>query len=169
MGVSMVGIVTHSRLALALFVPCSKSKGAQPSHHDPNHAVVRHLGSLYSEMDRTTQAVTPMMFTTVFRSTFPQFAETNNEGAWMQQDAEEALIQLMNAMANVLKKEQIATGGGVAGSSSENNVSSDSGGEHSEAAAEAAGSSRREWLHRAPGASDVVAHTPCSFGYCGCM
>jgi len=35
-------------------------------------------------MDRTTQAVTPMMFTTVFRSTFPQFAETNNEGHWMQ-------------------------------------------------------------------------------------
>jgi len=35
-------------------------------------------------MDRTTQAVTPMMFTTVFRSTFPQFAETNNEGNWMQ-------------------------------------------------------------------------------------
>lgn len=40
----------------------------------------------------------------------------------MQQDAEEALIQLMNAMANVLKKEQIAAGGGLSGLNAENNV-----------------------------------------------
>ena len=71
-------------------------------------------------MDQTTNAVTPMMFTTVFRSTFPQFAETNHEGHWMQQDAEEALIQLMNAMANVLKT--TGTGSATGSANLENNT-----------------------------------------------
>src|SRR4051794_30205212 len=81
----------------------SQSHSAAPLQHDPQNAVVKQLGALFSQMDQTTQAVMPMMFTSVFRSTFPQFAETNKEGHWMQQDAEEALLQLMNCMANVLK------------------------------------------------------------------
>lgn len=107
-------------LASALLPSLSKSNGVQPQHHDPNAAVVKQLGALYRQMDQTTNAVTPMMFTTVFRSTFPQFAETNHEGNWMQQDAEEAMIQLMNAMANVLK----TTGSGSATGSTnlENNT-----------------------------------------------
>jgi len=87
-----------------------KSQAGAGVQHDPQAAVVRQLGNLFSQMDATTKPVNPMMFTTVFRSTFAQFAETNGEGHWMQQDAEEAMMQLMNSMASVLRKEGAAAG-----------------------------------------------------------
>ena len=54
------------------------------------------------ELEHSGSSITPLMFTTVFRSSFAQFAERNNEGAWAQQDADECLQTLLQAMANKL-------------------------------------------------------------------
>jgi len=70
---------------------------------DPTTGLTKQLGALFRTMDSTSQAVSPDFFTSVFRSVYPQFAETNSQGHMMQQDAEEALSQLMQTMANHLK------------------------------------------------------------------
>ena len=69
---------------------------------DPEHMVTSHLGKLMLELDHSASPITPMMFTTVFRSSFAQFAERNSEGAWAQQDADECLQALIQAMAHKL-------------------------------------------------------------------
>jgi len=75
--------------------------------NDPEGSVIQQLGQLYKTMDSTTKAVNPMLFTLVFRNTFPQFAQLSNEGHPMQQDAEEALVQLMTSMKHVLKSAKV--------------------------------------------------------------
>ena len=72
------------------------------SERDPEALVTSNLGKLMLELDHTATAITPMMFTSVFRSSFAQFAERNSEGAWAQQDADECLQTLMQAMGHKL-------------------------------------------------------------------
>jgi ubiquitin carboxyl-terminal hydrolase 14 len=96
----------------------NKSNGVQPQQHDPNFAVVRELGRLYSQMDKTTSPVVPMMFTQTFRSVFPQFDQTDSHGHHAQQDAEEAMIQLLNSASIVLKNTAV----GSASASNDNNA-----------------------------------------------
>ena len=75
---------------------------AAQSERDPEAIVTSNLGKLMLELDHSASAITPMLFITVFRSSFAQFAERNSEGAWAQQDADECLQTLMQAMAHKL-------------------------------------------------------------------
>lgn len=79
-------------------------------HKDPSNlvssrgyfasALVSTLGGLMAEMDSSVQPVTPFSFISTLKTTFPQFGEVSNEGVPMQQDAEEALGQLLHAIGD---------------------------------------------------------------------
>lgn len=58
---------------------------------DMNHAVVARLGALFQELSASEAPVTPGTFVQRFRSTFPRFATKAANGAFQQQDADEAL------------------------------------------------------------------------------
>lgn len=60
------------------------------------------LKSLYLNMDKKQEKVTPNIFLSLFRSLYPQFAESEN-GYFKQQDAEEAFTQLVNTLDESLK------------------------------------------------------------------
>ncbi|KAI9088744.1 hypothetical protein DFS34DRAFT_421316 [Phlyctochytrium arcticum] len=55
------------------------------------------LRSLFDELERSGDAVTPLMFLQLLRTVFPQFGEMDNRG-YMQQDAEECWGQIVNAL-----------------------------------------------------------------------
>ncbi len=59
------------------------------------HQLTSRLGSLMTEMDRTVDKVVPFGFVQALRSDFPQFDQKSPEGGHMQQDADEALSQLL--------------------------------------------------------------------------
>ena len=89
-------------LKTALIRYGTSSAAASAGGSDPEHLVTSHLGKLLLELEHSATPITPMMFTTVFRSSFAQFAERNSEGAWAQQDADECLQTLIQAMAHKL-------------------------------------------------------------------
>jgi hypothetical protein len=59
------------------------------------HQLTSRLGSLLSEMDRTVNKVVPYAFVQTLRSDYPQFDQKSPEGGHMQQDADEALSQIL--------------------------------------------------------------------------
>lgn len=61
------------------------------------------LGALLMEMDATTKAVTPMIFTQCLRTIYPQFDQTHPEtGRHMQQDADECFNQILHSLSTQL-------------------------------------------------------------------
>lgn len=52
---------------------------------------------------RSTQAVPPIEFVVMLRSMFPQFAQTTQQGAYMQQDAEEFYTILIQTLQSGLQ------------------------------------------------------------------
>lgn len=62
----------------------------------------RQLGSLFSELERSHDAVAPGGFWMTLQSMFPQFAERSAAG-YKQQDSDEFQGALMNTLANGLK------------------------------------------------------------------
>lgn len=55
------------------------------------------------EMERSSEAVTPLVFLMNLREKYPQFAQQSNTGAYMQQDAEECWTQLLYSLRERLK------------------------------------------------------------------
>eukprot|EP00455_Lapot_gusevi_P048395 TRINITY_DN667_c0_g2_i2.p1 TRINITY_DN667_c0_g2~~TRINITY_DN667_c0_g2_i2.p1 ORF type:complete len:481 (-),score=190.35 TRINITY_DN667_c0_g2_i2:230-1672(-) len=77
--------------------------------NDADHVLTARMGNLFNEMDRTTSEnpVTPLAFTAQFRQVFPQFAERNNKGQYMQQDADECFSQLMQTLLTTLRGTEV--------------------------------------------------------------
>jgi len=71
---------------------------------DMDHTITSNMGALFNDLDGSTEPVTPYAFTNAFRTAFPQFAQRDEKGHYMQQDADECLIQLMTSMSQKLKK-----------------------------------------------------------------
>jgi ubiquitin carboxyl-terminal hydrolase 14 len=69
---------------------------------DLRAALASNMGNLFKDMETASESVVPAAFTRGFRTAFPQFNETNNAGQHMQQDADEALQQLMQTLATQL-------------------------------------------------------------------
>jgi ubiquitin carboxyl-terminal hydrolase 14 len=61
------------------------------------HLLCEYWGKLYSQMDTTTQPVTPFMFTETMRQVFPQLATRDEKGNFQQQDADECLTSILGA------------------------------------------------------------------------
>ncbi|KAL8113745.1 ubiquitin carboxyl-terminal hydrolase 6-like isoform X1 [Apium graveolens] len=68
----------------------------------PSHLLTVATRDLFSELDKSVKAVAPMQFWTVLRKKYPQFGQLNN-GAFMQQDAEECWTQILYTLSQSLK------------------------------------------------------------------
>ncbi|XP_078428157.1 ubiquitin carboxyl-terminal hydrolase 6-like isoform X2 [Wolffia australiana] len=64
---------------------------------------------LFNELDQNVRPVAPLPFLTVLRKKYPQFAQQQN-GVYMQQDAEECWIQLMYTLSQSLKAMESSDG-----------------------------------------------------------
>jgi len=81
------------------------------NHSDPTHTLTAHMGRLFKEQDACEEAVFPHGFTHWFRTLFPQFAEQSPQGGYMQQDADECLVQLFSCLSGNLKNISSVTKG----------------------------------------------------------
>ena len=55
------------------------------------------------DLERSSQPVLPFSFLMQLREKYPQFAQQNNTGVYMQQDAEECWSQLLYSLRERLK------------------------------------------------------------------
>uniref|UniRef100_A0A1D1Y2F2 Ubiquitin carboxyl-terminal hydrolase n=1 Tax=Anthurium amnicola TaxID=1678845 RepID=A0A1D1Y2F2_9ARAE len=67
-----------------------------------SHNLTTATRDLFSDLDRSVKPVVPMQFLTVLRKKYPQFAQQQN-GIYMQQDAEECWTQLIYTLSQSLK------------------------------------------------------------------
>ncbi|EMG46597.1 Ubiquitin carboxyl-terminal hydrolase [Candida maltosa Xu316] len=67
-----------------------------------NDNLVLALNTVFSQMSKKQEAITPSIFLSLFRRSFPQFAEQQN-GIYKQQDAEEAFSQILSSLRATLK------------------------------------------------------------------
>lgn len=68
------------------------------SSSDSTSLICNSLKNVFKEMKANKTTVNPTLFLTVFRNVFPQFAERGEGGMFKQQDAEEALTQLVGLL-----------------------------------------------------------------------
>jgi ubiquitin carboxyl-terminal hydrolase 14 len=68
------------------------------SPNEPGAALAAAARNLFVRMEKAGQAVPPTQFLICLRRMFPQFDQTNREGAHMQQDAEECWGALLTAL-----------------------------------------------------------------------
>lgn len=79
---------------------CLKSvNGIKSILERSNNTLLQSLGALYQELESTGSSVIPFTFVNNLRRLHQQFAEMSN-GRYMQQDAEEFLNVLLNAIEN---------------------------------------------------------------------
>ena len=82
-------------LSLSLFL-----RRYQPEGANEETRVVAALRRVVNDLDQRNQVV-PYEFLTIFRDTFPQFAEQAEGGGFAQQDADECLSSLIRCLGNV--------------------------------------------------------------------
>ncbi|EFJ09332.1 hypothetical protein SELMODRAFT_184724 [Selaginella moellendorffii] len=81
----------------------SYSAGAGTDMDPSSHTLTLAARDLFGELDSSHRAVAPLRFWTLLRSKFPQFAQQANNGAYMQQDAEECWTQLVYTLSQRLR------------------------------------------------------------------
>lgn len=64
------------------------------------------LKTIFLQMSKKHEAVTPSIFLSLFRRSFPQFSEQVN-GMYKQQDAEEAFSQILTSLRSALKVDDL--------------------------------------------------------------
>ena len=79
---------------------------------DPGGRLVAATKELFADLKRGGAAFPPFKFLMTLRERFPQFAQTNNTGDYMQQDAEECYTQIMYTLREKLKVRARACGAG---------------------------------------------------------
>ncbi|MCO5608207.1 hypothetical protein L7F22_062413 [Adiantum nelumboides] len=67
-----------------------------------SHLLTLATRELFNELDTSHRAVAPVLFWTVLRGKYPQFAQQTNTGMYMQQDAEECWTQLLYTLSQRL-------------------------------------------------------------------
>lgn len=83
--------VENVRLAVLNTTESSPADSAPQS----DTLICKSLKAVFSQMNLRVPAVSPAFFLTVFHNVFPQFAERSPQGGLKQQDAEEALTQIV--------------------------------------------------------------------------
>lgn len=92
-------------------VPELKEKLKQSSGQFTRQSMVGSEGicaamkQLYTEMDKTSESVTPLVMLKVLHMTFPRFAERGEGGVFQQQDANECWTEVMRMMSEYLPGE----------------------------------------------------------------
>lgn len=69
---------------------------------DPSKAMSAATKDLFKEFENAGKSFRPLKFVFMLQQVFPQFAQTDNQGHPMQQDAEECYINLLNSYARGL-------------------------------------------------------------------
>ena len=77
-----------------------------PPQGDQSKVLTSAAGTLFAQMDKSAQPVSPMAFVMTLRGVFPQFDQRSREGYHMQQDAEECWGALLHAMRTSLSSSQ---------------------------------------------------------------
>lgn len=70
---------------------------------DSSHKVTVATRDLFANLQTSLRPVAPFSFLQILRQKFPQFAQTGQGGAFMQQDAEECWSQIMFALSQRLR------------------------------------------------------------------
>lgn len=74
-------------------------KGPRSYGTNPRSNLSPSLNGLFTSLEKSGSAVSPLVFLQVLRSAYPQFAQQNNHG-FMQQDAEECWGEIISALAD---------------------------------------------------------------------
>ncbi|OQS00105.1 ubiquitin carboxyl-terminal hydrolase [Thraustotheca clavata] len=70
---------------------------------DLAHNFTSSLRDMYAQLDANIDSIPPMMFVDTLRRAFPQFAQQQPRGGYMQQDSDEFVSALFNTLARQLK------------------------------------------------------------------
>ena len=70
----------------------------------PEAAFTASFGDVLSQLDRSTDAIPPHMFISAMQTLYPQFAQRDPRGAFMQQDAEELYSAIQSTLSNNLRE-----------------------------------------------------------------
>ncbi|MQM12321.1 hypothetical protein Taro_045236, partial [Colocasia esculenta] len=90
--------VPELKMTLTNYTNSSRSNDVDLLSHDLTIAT----RNLFNDLDRNVKPVVPMQFLTVLRKKYPQFAQQQN-GIYMQQDAEECWTQIMYTLSQSLR------------------------------------------------------------------
>ena len=97
----------HSTLQCLYAVPelreALKDYASSGGSFDGNAKLTEAAKGLFSDLNRSAQPVHPLRFLLMLREKFPQFAETNRQGQFSQQDAEECWTQLVYTLRETVK------------------------------------------------------------------
>ena len=91
--------VPHMRKGLSGYTPSAQQQQSSLMPTNSNALFVSSLKDLYTNLDRTVDAVPPSNFVRATKMAFPQFAQTGPQGQPMQQDAEEFYSGLLTIAA----------------------------------------------------------------------
>lgn len=80
----------------------TKFESSNAINRSPTESLTVSLKGVFQQMLKKHESVNPMLFLTLFRNVYPQFAE-QERGFFKQQDAEEAFSQILNALSQTLK------------------------------------------------------------------
>ncbi|GAA6077825.1 ubiquitin carboxyl-terminal hydrolase 14, partial [Tachysurus ichikawai] len=92
----------------------------------PSQYITAALRDLYESMDKTSSIFPSIILLQFLHMAFPQFAEKDNQGQYVQQDANECWVQLMRVLQQKLETQepeipiQMADGGAAASSTKKN-------------------------------------------------
>jgi len=97
--VQCLRLVPNLRSALKAY-PVNRSARIQADGQRSNpHPLVTSLRDLYTDLDRSVNAIQPAQFVMATKMTFPQFAQTGPQGQPMQQDAEEFYSNVLSVIS----------------------------------------------------------------------
>jgi ubiquitin carboxyl-terminal hydrolase 14 len=91
--------VPELRDAVKQFLPANHSHSGQGAMMiDGTQMVTNALKTTYQQLDVTSEAFMPLTFLATIHREFPRFAEKDDHGHLMQQDANEFWVQLMQIL-----------------------------------------------------------------------
>ncbi|GAA6071738.1 ubiquitin carboxyl-terminal hydrolase 14, partial [Tachysurus ichikawai] len=112
--------VPELRTSLKKYSGALRSSGANA----PSQYITAALRDLYESMDKTSSSIPPIILLQFLHMAFPQFAEKDDQGQYLQQDANECWVQLMRVLQQKLETQepetpiQMSVGDGDAAASS---------------------------------------------------
>lgn len=102
--VQCLRVVPPLRRGLSSYTPRQQQSSLMPTNM--NALFLNSLKDLYTNLDRTANAVPPSTFVRATKMAFPQFAQTGPQGQPMQQDAEEFFSGVLTIAASELTNAQ---------------------------------------------------------------
>ncbi|KAK2860004.1 hypothetical protein Q7C36_004170 [Tachysurus vachellii] len=97
--------VPELRTSLKKYSGALRSSGANA----PSQYITAALRDLYESMDKTSSSIPPIILLQFLHMAFPQFSEKDDQGQYLQQDANECWVQLMRVLQQKLETQESET------------------------------------------------------------